>query len=531
MLDPGGAQVASAMVSVEPAGGGTRRSVPAGVPVRLDPGNYRVVGVTVGGTYTAVERAFIAPDYGMLTFSVQLPASAPPGGAQPPPGSSAPPPPADGQQPPTGSEGTGQQPPADTQQPTPAGSEQPSEGTGGALPSDQGGQAPVFPVSASPVPAAGASGAAAWRVGPRDLAASGAPGGVAEVDLTRRPEALSAPERRVQVDAAALSGLLREGRALRVVDRQAALTLPAEDLSLLASMLGGGELALSIGRAAAADPPAAERLEAAGTAVDLTVGRLAGGRVVSVAAVWPRPLELRLPFDPKALGERRTARLGVYRFDPASGGWEYVGGDVDRASGTVRARVAHLSVYGLFSADPRFPDLAGHWARDDVEVLAARRVVRGDAAGRFAPDRPVTRAEFAALLVRALGIPGSGRAAFADVSASAWYGGAVAAAAAAGVVRGDGARFRPEDPVTRQEAALMLARARDVGGAAPAGGVLSRFRDAGRVAPWAAAGVAAAVREGLMNGRGPGEFAPLARTTRAEAAALLKRLLSRSGRV
>ncbi|MFC6550958.1 S-layer homology domain-containing protein [Cohnella cellulosilytica] len=184
-----------------------------------------------------------------------------------------------------------------------------------------------------------------------------------------------------------------------------------------------------------------------------------------------------------------------------------------------------------------FADLDGHWAQADIGLLSAKLIVRGVAERRYAPDAEVTRAEFAALLVRALALPTGlvgGDAGFADVAADAWYASAVRAAADAGLVGGTAAgRFAPDERITREQMAVMLVRALSLAGrqgdSANSDGAASRglsaFPDRDAVAPWAAAAAARAANAGLVTGMPDGAFAPRERVTRAQAAVLLARLL------
>ncbi|MBB6735277.1 S-layer homology domain-containing protein [Cohnella zeiphila] len=174
-------------------------------------------------------------------------------------------------------------------------------------------------------------------------------------------------------------------------------------------------------------------------------------------------------------------------------------------------------------------DIAGHWAEAAILRAAALGIVQGGADGRFMPNRPVTRAEFAVMLARALhpeagAGAGSGRV-FRDSSAiPSWGKEDVAAAAGAGWIGGyaDG-RFRPAQPITRAELAAMAVRS---SGGRPAGTEkLAVYADADRIAAWARPSVAIATVRKLLSGRSGGVFAPDGATTRAEAAVVLLRMI------
>ncbi|MBC7325756.1 MAG: S-layer homology domain-containing protein, partial [Moorella sp. (in: Bacteria)] len=138
-----------------------------------------------------------------------------------------------------------------------------------------------------------------------------------------------------------------------------------------------------------------------------------------------KEITVRLSFDPAKIapGEQPAA----YFYNGTS--WIKIGGTVE--DNTVVARIDHLTIFAVFSTPAEasaappvktFADIANHWAKQDIETMLARNLVAGVSPGEFAPDRTVTRAEFAALLVRAVGIPVSPalRSSFADVPAGAW---------------------------------------------------------------------------------------------------------------
>jgi len=192
------------------------------------------------------------------------------------------------------------------------------------------------------------------------------------------------------------------------------------------------------------------------------------------------------------------------------------------------------SVYALIDVAPKsFADLVNHWAVKDITTLANKLIVNGTGAGKFEPARNITRAEFAAMIVRALGLQATEAADFSDVPATAWYADEVAAAAEFGIVKGDGTgKFRPTDTITRQEMAVMVIRAQALAGEevvlsnAEIAAVLGGFSDAGQIGSWARAELAAAIDAGIVKGTSNNTVSPTATATRAEAAAMIIRVLS-----
>jgi len=194
------------------------------------------------------------------------------------------------------------------------------------------------------------------------------------------------------------------------------------------------------------------------------------------------------------------------------------------------------SAYGVVWNPVEFDDMASHWAKDTVNNTGSRMIIAGTGEGRFSPDRHITRAEFAAMIVRALGLgASSGPSAFTDVKESDWFSGAIRTAVEYGLLSGyaDGA-FRPNDKITREQAMVILARAMTVTGLKDrlTGGlaedVLGAFTDADQASAWAIQGIADSVTAGIVQGRDERTLAPQAFITRAEAAAMVERLLIKS---
>ena len=174
----------------------------------------------------------------------------------------------------------------------------------------------------------------------------------------------------------------------------------------------------------------------------------------------------------------------------------------------------------------RFKDTAGHWAQSDIEAMADLGVVSGVTTDTFEPDRSITRAEFATLVTKTLGLTWDNPSHFEDVSAGAWYFNAVNAAAEAGLIVGYDGYFHPDDRITREEMSVILAKAYDnLGLAEGTADGIAQFRDQDKIAGWAVPYVDSLVRATLIYGKDNNAFDPQGYTTRAEAASILKRLL------
>jgi hypothetical protein len=188
------------------------------------------------------------------------------------------------------------------------------------------------------------------------------------------------------------------------------------------------------------------------------------------------------------------------------------------------------STYALISNTVSFSDVQGKWYQDIVNEMASRKIITGVGENRYEGDRPITRAEFAATIIRALGLPENGTATFMDVPANAWYGGVVATAMQYGIVTGKGNnKFDPDANITREEAMVMVYRAsrlmpyRSVTGVDNTG----NFSDYGAQSAWATDGVKFNLNNGFIEGFN-GKFNPKDTITRAENAAVILRLLQKA---
>ncbi|WP_337104134.1 S-layer homology domain-containing protein [Paenibacillus sp. YIM B09110] len=209
------------------------------------------------------------------------------------------------------------------------------------------------------------------------------------------------------------------------------------------------------------------------------------------------------------------------------------------ADGVWKAVVKSLSGSGIIAvitgSSAGFADVQSHWAKQAIEDLAFRMIVSGTGAGRFEPGRSITRAEFAAIIVKALGLPqavGSADVTFLDVDAKAWYSPYIKTVNAYGLVTGypDG-RFGANDTISRQQAMTILSRAMSLAGyksevtAAEADELLKSYADVDSIADYAKTGIAESIKAGLVSGRSRSEIAPAEPMTRAEVAVIVQKLL------
>ncbi|GBG08928.1 hypothetical protein PAT3040_03543 [Paenibacillus agaridevorans] len=265
---------------------------------------------------------------------------------------------------------------------------------------------------------------------------------------------------------------------------------------------------------------------------------------IQAESLLPSPIEFRL----FVAGEEITDFEGIYverkvRLDQpvspdqttavwmdANNELHFVPAIVNRVKGNseIVIRSPHNSMYTVIGNEQSFDDLKGHWAQEDVELLANKLIVKGQSESIYNPEKAVTRAEFAALLVRSLGLLEQPASSFVDVPSDAWFAGAVGSAEKYGLIRGfEDGTFKPGNRITREEMAVMVTRALKAGGR-ELQPLLDRpvaFVDSDEIGDWSRQSVNQLVSANLLHGKPDGSFAPRQDTTRAEAAAIAKRIL------
>jgi len=252
-----------------------------------------------------------------------------------------------------------------------------------------------------------------------------------------------------------------------------------------------------------------------------------------------QPVTMTIAYSEPLLAGIDVRKLGLYRQNDVNPDqWDYMGGVVDSDASTVSAQLTHFSNFTVMANNKSFADVAAHWAKDSVEILASRHIVNGIDADSFAPDRAVTRAELAKLLVEMVmrdgtnnvGLERPVQGSYRDVPASAWYFPYVETATTLGLAQGYQGSFRPNDQVSRQEMAAMLVRALGTSIAVEEASVGALgYQDAVDVSPWAAGYVKTVTQLNLMQGMDDNMFAPLDQSTRAQAATVILRSMENRG--
>ena len=308
------------------------------------------------------------------------------------------------------------------------------------------------------------------------------------------------------------------------------LTTPLGTAELPSHMLTRiGELnvgTVSIRLAAGSTDGLSEALaQAIGDRPILELDVLAGGEVVE----WSdpdAPVQVTIPYTASASERQQPHRLVIWHLDGPSSATPVINSRLDTAANAMSFWTTHFSAFTVAYPSHSFSDLQRvPWAHGAINAMAARGVIRGVSETSFQPHAEVTRADFIALLVRALELQGSGDAVtmFNDVNASAYYYEELAIARELGIAQGTGdGRFEPTRSISRQDVMTLVHRAlaaadREL----PAGGSLDRFVDQSAVASYARESTAALVAAGIVQGVGDNKLEPRQPLTRAQAAVII----------
>ncbi len=237
-------------------------------------------------------------------------------------------------------------------------------------------------------------------------------------------------------------------------------------------------------------------------------------------------IRITIPYD--IASSENISKLLVYYINENGESIPVVLSMYDEENKCMVFETIHLSLYAVGYNDVSFRDVLNHWAKGNIEFLAAREVIKGKDAENFDPDGNITRAEFVTMLVNSINgvtVTGTQSAGFTDVLVGDWFTDYVNWAVASGIVSGYGdGKFGPNDPITREQIALMMDNFIKKSIQVDLENVQDQsiFTDEAQINSWAAAAVAEMQRCGIISGRPDGTFAPQATATRAEAATIIK---------
>ncbi|MBG9454844.1 hypothetical protein ABE61_12540 [Lysinibacillus sphaericus] len=176
-----------------------------------------------------------------------------------------------------------------------------------------------------------------------------------------------------------------------------------------------------------------------------------------------------------------------------------------------------------------YKDIEDSVYKEEIEFLASRHVIQGTTSEAFEADISITRAQFAAFVSRALGLQAIGENPFDDTKGK-WYATEIQALYEAGITKGSTAStFNPEKPITRQQAAAMMARILEYVNADVKADEEINFKDANNISSEYLPYIKLLNSLDIMTGMQDGSFEPTISITRGQTAKILKRTLTIAG--
>lgn len=203
-----------------------------------------------------------------------------------------------------------------------------------------------------------------------------------------------------------------------------------------------------------------------------------------------------------AVMRAQQGKNSLYRMDDCC---ISVSGNTDKTVG-LPGKHKDIKKIAIIAPGKTFDDISAHKNQPAIEALIARGIINGMGDSSFAPDNTMTRAQFATIVVKALGLTPKAIDQFDDIPDGEWYSSFVGTAYTYGIVSGrDAKTFDPDGKITRQEAASMVARAAKLCGmdteleTYEILNVLAQFGDYITISEWARGSMAFCYGENILD--------------------------------
>jgi len=336
------------------------------------------------------------------------------------------------------------------------------------------------------------------------------------------PKQADAKSYEVQLLTQSLKG--QENFVLSIKTENATLEVPSNMLSNVTE--NADKVSIRVTKASTDKLDAATR-EQIGNRPVLDLNIVAGDKVIA----WNNPnapVTISIPYTPTAKELSNPDSIVVWYIDGNGNVIAIPNGRYVAATGTVVFQTTHFSTYALTSVDKTYGDLNNvPWAKQAIDAMASRDVIKGISASSFSPAASIKRADFIALLVRLLELQGTGKneTMFSDVPQTAYYYNELLIAKELGIATGFADNtFKPNSDISRQDMMVLTTRLLAAAGKKIEGsGALDAYSDAASISDYAKESVASLVKSGVVNGKN-GKIAPNDPLTRAEAAVILYRI-------
>lgn len=345
----------------------------------------------------------------------------------------------------------------------------------------------------------------------------------------------------LQLEEGAINSIIAQNVAIEVKSGNVGIEIPVEVLKVLSD----SKVKIDVVQIVEAQELAAlkeipqlpnKKLNVLGDIVDLKIISIKGSDEKEISSFDGKvKIEIGVTSD---ITSMNTKKLGIYYFNEANKSWEYVGGKYNSATQKVEADTRHFTKFTVIEYNRTFSDVKpSSWAKEYIELMAARHITDGVDENNFEPTGDITRAQFATFLVKALGIETSAYTGkFKDIPDGKWYSLHVEAAERAGLVSGlGGGSFAPDANITREQMAVMVmnackyAKGTDI--AEEAKKVKVKFMDEDTLNSWGKDAVYAAKANGIIDGMPGNIYSPKEKATREQSARVIIGLLELLGEI
>ncbi len=318
------------------------------------------------------------------------------------------------------------------------------------------------------------------------------------------------------------------GSNLKIESPMATVVVPGNAFD--SNTVNGDKVQLTIGLSDQAAVKKEAVKQTVGSRPVIEVKASAGGSALSLSNP-ETGIKVSLDYKPTAEELKNPEHITVWELDENGEAKPVTSGRYDAGTGKVTFTADNFGSYAVVYVDKTFADLDNYaWAKEKIEIMAAKGVINGTSETTYSPASNITRADFIVLLVKALGLNAKTDGNFEDVAEGSYYYDAIAIAKKLGITTGVGEnKFNPKADISRQDMMVLAEKALRIAGKdidSGLAGDIAGYKDAPQVAAYAQDAIAALVNAGIIKGSG-NKLNPKLPANRAETAVIIYNLYNK----
>ncbi|WP_026895791.1 S-layer homology domain-containing protein [Clostridiisalibacter paucivorans] len=240
---------------------------------------------------------------------------------------------------------------------------------------------------------------------------------------------------------------------------------------------------------------------------------------------------IEMTFDKEKAGKEK---ISIYYYDEKKEQWKELDNvKVDYKKGKVTGEVEHFTKFAVLATEEaeketenieiqqkqkiNLTDIKGHWAEKYIKALMEEGAIKGYIDSTFKPNKNITRSEFIAVLVKALDLEAKPGIEFKDTKGH-WAKDIISTASYHGIVLGyKDERFRPDENITREQMAVIIAKAAKLENTE----IKRKFKDSKEISNWAEEAMERVIEKGIITGYTDNTVRPKDKATRSQAATVI----------